>query len=95
NNREQAIADYVNSKKRFYGFDKGFVFWGDQAVEELNNIRDKTTYKYFVESNHPEFDPFHRPKFLQDIIDILNSMNDDKTHVLEGQLTKLKEAINE
>lgn len=95
NNREEAIKEYVNSKKRFYGVDSGFVFWGDQDVKELNNTRDANTFKYFVESSHPEFDPFHRPKFLQDIIDILNSMDDDKTHVLERQLTKLKEAINE
>lgn len=95
NNREQAIADYVNSKKRFYGFDSGFVFWGDKDVKELNNTRDKNTYKYFVESNHPEFDPFHRPKFLQDIIDILKSMDGGNANVLELHLTKLKEAINE
>lgn len=91
NNRKEAIKEYVNSKKRFYGVDSGFVFWGDQDVEELNNTRDLKTFKYFVESSHPEFAPFKSINFLKEIIEILDSINDK---VLKEQLIQLKNAVN-
>ncbi|WP_238645098.1 phage tail protein [Enterococcus faecalis] len=91
NNRKEAIKEYVNSKKRFYGVDSGFVFWGDQDVKELNNTRDSKTFKYFVESSHPEFAPFKSINFLNEIIEILDSINDK---VLKEQLIQLKNAVN-
>lgn len=91
NNREEAIKEYVNSKKRFYGVDNELVFWGDQDVKELNDTRDSNTFKYFVESSHPEFAPFQSIDFLKEIIEILDSINDK---VLKEQLIQLKNAIN-
>ncbi|HGW6191282.1 TPA: phage tail protein [Enterococcus faecalis] len=91
NNREEVIKEYVNSKKRFYGVDSGFVFWGDQDVKKLNDTRDTNTFKYFVESSHPEFAPFQSIGFLKKIITILDSINDT---VLKEQLIQLENAIS-